>query len=238
MKEWVFVLAENNKEALGHVRTLAALQAARNGDTIWLRGIDANAKVDSKIKQLPLKATYLLGNDNLLFPQGTIIPQQVMPELIWVEIAKFITVEVATSAMPGKTDEKVSIKLLPSQNVQPGEAILTPVFYLKQYAETAPQARLNAIKFAVNENNEALIIGSPLPPLPGNEYWRDNGLLLPCGFEFEIPVTAALFAQNINPLGAYEILFDTQGQWQKIANENFVQGTRSAIRLTQLPQTV
>jgi hypothetical protein len=238
MKEWIFVLAEKDKETLGSVRTLPALQAARNGATIWLRGIDVNTMVDIKIKQLPLVATYLLDHENRLFLQDTVTPQQLLPELNWIEISKFITVEAATSAMPGKTDERISIQLVPTQNAQQGEALITSITHLKQYAETAPLARLNAIKLAVDENGNTIITGTPLPPLPGREYWRNNGLLLPCGFDFELTITATLFAQSINAAGIYEIVFDTQGQWQKIIKENFVHGTRSAIRQTQLPQLV
>lgn len=238
MKEWIFVLDEKDKEALGSVRTLPALQAARNGATIWLRGFDVNTKVDIKIKQLPLVATYLLDHENRLFLQDTVTPKQLLPELNWIEISKFITVEAATSAMPGKTDEKISIQLVSTQNAQQGEAIITSITNLKQYAETAPQSRLSALKFAVNESGDTLITGTPLPPIPGREYWRNNGLLVPCGFDFEIPIASSLFAQSINPLGIYEIVFAPDGQWQKITKENFIQGTRSAIRLTQLPQLV
>ena len=238
MKEWIFVLAEKDKDALGSARTLPNLQAARNGSTIWLRSVDVNVPVDIKIKQLPLAATYLLDEENHLFLQDTITPQQLLPQLNWLEISKFITVEVATSAMPGKTDEKTSVNLIPTQNVQPGEAILTSLIHIKQYAETVPQIRLEALKFAVDNKGNTLVTGTPLPSIPGKEYWRNNSLLLPCGYDFEIPVTATLFAQTMNPIGIYEILFDTEGNWQRIAKENFVLASRSAIRLTQLPQTV
>ena len=52
MKEQIIILQKKDKAALGAVRCIAGLQAAVQGDQIWVRGIDDLTK-DLRIQQLP-----------------------------------------------------------------------------------------------------------------------------------------------------------------------------------------
>ena len=78
-----------------------------------------------------------------------------------------------------------------------------------------------------------LIIGKPLPALPGKEYVLQDTLLLPCGYAFDPPVISALVVARLNPGKDALLLFDTDGSWEKIPAACFVATTRSAIRITK-----
>ena len=129
--------------------------------------------------------------------------------------------------------ELIKIKLVRSGNQRQGEALLTSLQHWKAYAESASAIRLQVLQFAVSDHDEVLITGSPLPSLPGKEFWIENDILLPCGFEFEIASVAGFIREKINTGGDNYIVFDQGGQWQKISKTFFVPAKRSAIRLTK-----
>jgi hypothetical protein len=182
---------------------------------------------------LPGLHTYLLDADNNLFPPGGLTPVGKLKTLNWVALSSFVTVELPVSALPGRIHQQHAIRLVPSGRSQAGNALLTELDTWKAYAENAPLVRLQQTRFAVSEKNKVLIIGSPLPALPGREYVLQDTLLLPCGYEFDPPVISNLVITRLDPLKESLLLFDTNGAWEKIPKTAFVQATRSAIRLTK-----
>lgn len=233
MKEWVFQLSKDDYESLGPVRCMQGLQAALEENKIWLRGITASVAPDVNLLKLPLKKTFLLDEQDNLFLTGAVTPIDKLHSLKWQPIALFLKVEAPVSSLPGKSNDKINIQLKLSYEEQPGVALLTSLSIWKAYAEKAAEIRLKAIRFAVSENEEVLILGSPLPALPGKEYWSNENLLLPCGYDFEIAVIGKLISQKLQTGNDDIILFDATGNWQRIPASHFVPGTRSAVRLTQ-----
>jgi hypothetical protein len=233
MKELILVLSQTDKAALGSVRCLPGLQAASADGFIWVRGIPALEKIDLRIRQLPGLHTYLLDADDNLFPPGGLTPVGKLKSLNWVALSLFITVELPVSALPGKLDQQHAIRLIPFGRSQTGNALLTDLGTWKAYAEHASLVRLQQTRFAVSEKNKVLIIGSPLPALPGREYVLQGTLLLPCGYDFDPPVISNLVITRLDPLKEALLLFDTNGAWEKIPKTAFVHSTRSAIRLTK-----
>ena len=104
----------------------------------------------------------------------------------------------------------------------------------KQYAKTASETRLFATRFAVSEKNKVLIIGDPLPSLPGIEYWQTGNVLLPAGYDFELSIMEEFVNKKLNENKSAVILFDKDGSWQRIDKTFFVVSKRSAIRLTAM----
>lgn len=233
MKELIIVLSQADKAALGSVRCLPGLQAAEDEGFIWVRGINTLDNIDLRIRQLPGLHTYTLDADNNLFPPGGLTPVAKLKPLKWVPVAEYITVKLPVSALPGKVSLQHIIKLMPSGRSQEGNVLLTDLATWKTYAETAPLVRLQQTRFAVSENNKVLVMGTPLPALPGREYMLQDTLLLPCGFEFDPPVISELVIARLDPSKESLLLFDTDGTWEKVPKNAFMPSTRSAIRLTE-----
>src|ERR1044072_2384950 len=233
MKELIIILSQADKAALGGVRCLPGLQAAEDEGFIWVRGINALDNIDLRIRQLPGLHTYTLDADNNLFPPGGLTPVAKLKPLKWVPVAEYITVTLPVSALPGKVSRQHVIKLIPSGRSQEGNILLTDLATWKSYAETAPLVRLQQTRFAVSENNKVLIMGTPLPALPGKEYVLQDTLLLPCGFEFDPPAISELVIACLDPSKESLLLFDTDGSWEMIPKTAFVSSTRSAIRSTK-----
>lgn len=233
MKELIIVLSQADKAALGSVRCLPGLQAAEEEGFIWVRGVNALEAIDLRIRQLPGLHTYTLDADNNLFPPGGVTPVAKLQPLKWIPISEYITVKLPVSALPGKVHLQHTIRLAPSARSQEGNALLTDLVTWKAYAETAPLVRLQQTRFAVSEKNKVLIIGNPLPALPGREYVLQDTLLLPCGFEFDPPAISELVVERLDPSKQLLLLFDTDGSWEELPIKAFIPATRSAIRLTR-----
>lgn len=234
MKEQVLVLEARYIEALGAVRGIAGLQAALDGGEVWLKGITPAAKPDVLLASLPFVHSYLLDEEDRLFPAGGLTPVGKLKQLAWQPIKTFIPVTMPVSAMPGAVTDKIQLRLSRSAQVQEPFAMLVKLDDWKNYAETAPLTRLGRLQFAVSSSGDTLVTGSPLPLLKGRSYWQNGQMLLPLGFDFDPPVIATLVAPALNADNHHYILFDIDGGYENIPVTDFVQATRSAVRLTRI----
>ncbi len=233
MKEHVMVLQQSDWDALGAVCCVPGLQVATQAEEIWIRGIAAARMDDLLLRALPARHTYQLDERGYLFPMHGLTPVRKLPDLKWIPLAERIQPELPISAMPGKVHTKLAIRLVPSSQVEAGVALLTTLATWKAYANQAPQIRLESLRFAVSEWNQVLIMGTPLPAIPGREYWMRNTLLLPSGFDLELPLLAGLLANKVNPQADAVLVLDENGTWEKIAFDSLIPATRSAVRLTK-----
>lgn len=232
MSYWIFKLAKKDRPALAKLRCSPGLEAAEDGDWIWLKAVAQGKEPPVEILQLPLVQTYKLDDQNRLFLKEALTPIRQGPSVDWRPLTVLIPLEIPASAMPGKVGEGYQIQLVPSEEGHVGDALLTDWNTWKNYADGAPLVRLDQLQFAVAENKKVLVLGQPLPPIPGREYWVQHHNLLPCGFNFKIPLVAKLLMQRLNEYQDAFLLFDVSGSCQKIEVENIVQASRSAVRLT------
>jgi len=230
--ERVFVLAVSDRETLGGVRALPGLQAAEAAGELWLRGLPATGELPLAVRTLPATAAYALDAPGRLFPLGSLTPTAQLPTLAWQPIQAFMPLELPTAAIPAKEAPRYRVRLVPSARAEAGAALLTTLTAWHAYADTAPEIRLTGLRFAVAADQRVLLLGTPLPPLLGQEHWLRQGLLLPAGFDFEAPLLAPLLAKQLNPAAAGILLFAADGSWERILTENIVPVTRSAVRLT------
>ena len=234
MQELIFTLNKKDKSSLGNIRCIPELKVAEDDNTFWIRGVYDDVATDKDIRQLPLQHSYYLDEGNLLFVLGGLTPVGVLPELQWLPVADFIPIKMPVAALPGQLQQPAITRLVSSVDHKTGNALLTTLKQWKAYAETAPGIRLAQLKFAVSQNNQVLIMGTPIPPIPGKEYWTRNNILLPCGCDLEIPMAATFINEQLNPVQDGFLIFDMDGNCEKIDLAFLVDAKRSAVRLTQL----
>jgi len=232
MPEFLLKLDIKDKESLGAIRCMNGLHAAEKDNFIWIKGINALIEMEKELMRLPAIVTFITDEQDNLFIPGKLTPVARLEELQWEPLTEFLDVEAPVAALPGKLTAKLKIKLIPSSTQRNGTALITTLDHWKQYAETAPATRLFATKFAVSENNEVLILGDLLPPLPGMEYWRTDDLLIPSGYDVELSIMREFINTKVNESNEHLTLFRTDGSWQKIDKTFLVASKRSAIRLT------
>lgn len=232
MKERIWVMAFQAREALGAFRGYADLRVRVLDDEIWLKGCSSREETEALLSRLPIKQSYELDEQGYIFPLQGLTPTGKLPEGEWLPVSQIIRPEFPVSALPGKVTEPYQVRIVPSDQVQSGSALLCDGSVWKNYADSAPEVRLSCLRFAVSESKRVLVTGSPLPAIPGQEYWQRDCILLPCGYDFEIPFISALLARQLNPQTDSFLLFDTAGNWDRIEYTYLVPATRSGVRLT------
>jgi hypothetical protein len=232
--ERILVLAAAQRATLGTVRDQPGLRAAPDtgAGQLWLRGLPATGPLPLALRHLPALASYAADAEGRLFPAGRPTPTGRLPLLAWQPLAAFIPLEIPTAALPGQRPAPVAVRLVPSTESRPGAALLTTLAILESYVEAAPAVRLAGLRFAVSAQRQALLVGAPLPPIPGQEYWLSTGLLLPAGFDFEVPLVAKLLAGSLPNAAADVLLFFPDGQYEVIPAAQLHPVSRSAVRLT------
>ncbi|NML20090.1 hypothetical protein HHL16_04350 [Pseudoflavitalea sp. G-6-1-2] len=236
MKEIILQIAGKDKTVLALVRCIDKLMAAEDDHSIWIRGITDSDYQDTALQQLPVLHSFYADAQGYLFRKGQITPIGKVPELNWIRLNKFLAVELPVSLLPGTLDTVTTIKLIPSPRIRESVALLTSLEVWKQYGETASQIRLNNLVFAVSDQQQVLIMGSPLPSLPGKEFWAIDSLLIPNGYEPEIMMAVGFLTAMHNSSNNSYLLADENQRWQSISKSSFVPARRSAIRLSSITQ--
>jgi hypothetical protein len=231
MKEMIIVLSIADMSALGSIRTWPGLRVAIAGDEIWVRDIHPDT-TPLQLHKLPAKRTFLADMQERLFLPGKHTPHDTLKKMSWEPIASFIKVELPVSAMPATPGSRYTLRLSPATLPAEPFAVRTTLVHWKAYADTAPLIRLQRLSFAMCETGEVLIIGSPLPPIPGSVFTLQGNVLLPAGYDFDPPAIGQFISSVTGTESDTLVLFHTDGQWEKIAGTCFVRASRSAIRLT------
>ena len=108
---------------------------------------------------------------------------------------------------------------------------------LSQYAETAPQWRIERWSFAAATDGRVLVRGSPLPPLPGIHWVEMDGICVPAGHAWSPEVEPAVVRQLLKLEYGDLALLREDGTWDRVAADDWVRASRSALRRTQEPRS-
>ncbi len=231
MSTTIIVLAEQHINELGRVRTIAGWQAAPYQQEIWLKGPTPIGESNMLIKSLPVLKSFTLDEQDRLFPTGKPTPTGKLPSLKWKPLASFVPITMPISAMPGTLNVQSSIQLTRSQHAKPAYALRITLHAWQLYVNTAPTIRLQQLKFAVSAADEVLVIGKPLPSIPGNNFWENGNLLLPAGYDFQPTFLGALLNQQFSDEKDAFILFESDGSRTVIPLTFFKPAVRSTVRL-------
>ena len=234
MENWVLTFKKSDLPHLAAVRCWPGMSAAETETEVWLRCPMQHADLDQALRALPAMYSYRQDAQGLLFPMGGSTPVSKLPELDWLPMKQFILVELPGAALPAQLTQDYALQLLPSSEYHSGAALKVKLADWQAYAETAPEIRLAALHFALSATGDVLVMGEPLPPLPGVEYWLRGSILLTAAYDLEWPLLADLFNQRENSKGSYFMLFEKDGSWQKIEKRCFVPASRAGIRQSKV----
>jgi hypothetical protein len=232
MKEHLFIFSATDVWHLGKVRCHPDLLATQSGGQVWLRGVPFGKKLDIALRQLPVKESYVLDGEGRLFPRGGQTPVGRIPDLDWVKIADFLSIEIPASAFPAEVNQQCQMAIIPSDIPRKGEALLVDWAAWAAYAEAAPSIRLSKLRFAASSQGKALILGDPLPPIPGEEYWLEQRVLMPSGFDFSLPIARYLLPARLDPSGDSLLLFYKNSEYDLVHYSYIQSAKRISIRLT------
>lgn len=225
---------KKNQRFLGQIRYLDQCWVAEDNQRLWLKLAFQTGDLPLAVQQIPVEGRYLLDDQDRLFPFEGVTPVKELPTLFWHPIASYLSVEVPIAALPGIVAEQLSIELIRSEKVETGHFLLLSWEMWQDYALQTTQIRLAPLTFAVSNQKEVLVSGSPLPALPGQLYWQDHQVLLPAGRTFKLSLMAELLSDTYAKEKDKFLLFRSDHLCEIIAAKDFQKVSRSAVRRTQI----
>lgn len=217
---------------LGPLRTFGGLDIHEQEGQIWLRVTATSDEIQSALKRLPAATAYRVLDDGQLCRMGSLVPEGFLPDGPWERLPLWMQVELPQSSLPGQIPDRVPLKLVRAAQPRDANLLLTSMEQWLTYGSAAPQVRLDHWHFAVSSDREVLIRGVPLPPIPGKHLALANGIAVPCGWHWSPAVDGDVLARTFALAKGDMILWRDEGRIERIAENQFVRATRSAIRLS------
>jgi hypothetical protein len=230
---YFLLLNEVHKADLGTIRVWSNLKVAFDEKHIWVKDFTPDQIHSIEVKSIPYK-TIFYSKEAKLYLQNSLLPDRNIPaSLLWTAIDRALPVSLPDfNHNYFGVQEQIKIKIIPSEKEADACALLTTLDVLKSYIETAPAVRLQHIQWTILNKKNVLLIGKPLIPVTGDAYWNLHGMLMPVGYNFDLPVLAKKTADRINPDNEYIVLWSSDDQYQLIDTEALQSLSLSSFRAT------
>jgi hypothetical protein len=210
------------------LRLHPGIEAVAVGDGLWLRGDGGGSALAGELRRLGLRA--LARRDGRAWHPQAPLPVAILPQEGWRALRAATLPALPDAALPPAPTAPVAMRLVPGEPADPAAAeaaaMLLPLAELAAWAGDAPEHRLERLRFACSDAGEAVVVGTPLPPLPGRRCWRHGQALLPCGLVLAPPCPAAGVAE-VFALGADELALVLEDRWHRLT---LVAARRAALR--------
>ena len=233
IKEFWAELPKVDEDFLGSIRDWKNIHIASDDEVIWLKGFTDEQAVSPEIQQLPNVLMYELRN-GLLFRLNALVPTKKMrTALLWTVIDKALKLNfpISNNNFFG-IDEKVQVRLKPSEEEQPAIALLSSISEIKDRIIEIPKFKLEKLDWIVI-NDQALFMGNPLLSFRGKTYWSKDNHLLPTGFDFEFKNMSLLLQRKYNATQEQWLLWKEDGSVLHLNKDDFRKLSVSSFRLTE-----
>ncbi|WP_254514001.1 hypothetical protein [Anatilimnocola floriformis] len=229
---WAASLPLTAVAGLASLRFLSGAEALVVGEQVWLRGEALNDADELRLRQTPGLERFDIRERDELFSTGSLLPCGRLPTGAWRKLRDFIQPEQPPLRIVSGTWPQLTLSLVRDTVQRETTALLTSLRDWEQYALSAAQVRLNPLKFAMNGDNQVLIVGSPLPPLTGQRFWEEKGIFTAAGWHWSPAVEVAII-RRVLQLGDHDLaLWYADGRWELIRQDDFVAARRAAVRAT------
>jgi len=233
VKEFWAELPRMNEDFLGSIRDWKNIQMSVEEEVIWLKGFTDEQAASSQIRQFPDFLLYEL-REGLLFRRDALVPsKKVRTALFWspIDRALRLTFPPSNQNFFG-IDEKIQVRLQPSDEEQPAYALLSSIEEIKETVIALPKFKAEKMSWIVI-NDKALFLGTPLLSFPGKTYWTKDGHLLPSGFDFEFRNLSVLLQRKYNADHEHWLLWNENGSVLALSKKDFRKLSVSSFRLTE-----
>ena len=240
---WVARLSAADRRALDTLRLAAGVEAAVVGESLWVRGPVPEGAAGGWPHRLPAAERFDLLADGVLRAPGARVPCARLPAAAaWSLLPAWLPVELPPPLPPAAVPDKPALRLVRGGTEEAPAALLLALDAWVEWAERAPAVRLGSLRFAArtavgpdgSAPAQALVLGQPLPPLPGVQLVAKAGVLVPAGWQWQPAVDAAV-ARRLLGLRADELALwpEERAPVAIIPAEAVVPASRSAARLTR-----
>jgi hypothetical protein len=221
-----------HQEYLAGIRHWSNLKMAVDGDRIWIKDFTDQQLHAAELKSIPYAGLFRV-EDHLLFPEGSRLPIQKMPLLLWSPIEKALPISLPDlNHNYFGISERLLVKVIPSEQEHEPSALIVPIRILGGYLVQASAVRLQNLHWCILNKKDALILGQPLLPLSGTSFWQHKSFLMPTGFDLEFPGLTDTIEHKINRDKDQRIIWLEHEAYTAIAISEMKPLTLSSFRLT------
>ena len=217
---WVSV-PERYKAALYSLRKWPQLKMATDKGLIWLKGLLQSDMESPDLLRIPMLERYCLKNTRL-YPLGKQLPKMVAPTLLWSDLQRGLRVELpAENFNYFGVDQTHRLELVASTTPKPVTASIINLKLLETYLYDAPQVRVAGLRWLLLGTTEALVVGTPLLPVPGRDYYQMGCFLIPAGFAFRYANLVSTYERGLSDARSYLYLVNEDGGFSKVRRADF-----------------
>ena len=229
---WALSLPLEAAERVAALRQWPGVECCTIAPLIWLRGGAIDEPQQRVCRSLPGARRFTVLEDGQLLPVGAAVPRGWLPKGPWQRLDQWLKLELPPTIDAGRLPAPTALRLVRSSQQREPNWLLTSLDAWVQYAATAPKVRLARWSFAADRHARVLVRGAPLAPLAGGRLVEADGIVVPAGWTLA-PLAEAAVIRRVLGLAAGEFaVWSQDGSWRRIAADDFVQATRSAVRLT------
>jgi hypothetical protein len=233
---WAAKFDPKNADQISALRSLDQAQVCSYGADIWVSGSAGNKlnEVERLLRSLPCERFDVVSETQLVRP-GNRVPVAELPtgrDATWTPIENWIELSLPASKIAQGSVQRVPLKLVRSNTIREANLVVSTIEALQQFAETAPQFRLEPLSFVVNMQREAIVRGLPLPSIPGRPYVESEGIASPVGMEWSPHLSAKTVRDAYEVASATLLILHSDNSWETIEDATWTPAKRSAIRLS------
>lgn len=225
---FIVLLKKSDLGALASHRHRDGWEIALSSDDACFLKVQPGSRNEELLAHLPCLKRWTLDEKERLIPLGKSLPEIILPHLDWFPLATLLPLTSTKVRQNEPFFGHLGLALIPATQPQPPAALRLPFQKFAAWADTAPAPRLAPLTFALSDSGDALVIGQPLPPLPGQTFYRDGQILIPCGRA----LPDFILAKNLATQRSQLLLIELDNTVHHIESELCLPATRGTIRTT------
>lgn len=229
MFTWAAEIPLAQHHHLASFRLLGGLQAAATSSSWWVRGPRSDAAIEG-IRQVPHAQLFHLEAGDTLRPWGRLLRKGRLPDADFQPLRRLIDLRLPVAGWPTARVTKQHLQLERSAVPQPVSLLLTSMRLWHDCLLSAAVIRQRNWTFATCRDGRALIRGTPLPSLPGQQFYVIDGVAIPAGWRCSPPVEGPVLSALVDVPPGGLVLLTSAVVVETVAGDAFVRATPSALR--------
>ncbi len=228
-EEFAVRMQRTDAPTLGRLRGQSGIHVCEMENHLWLHVQQITDELQTSLRTLPGRR-YTVLPDRQLVPIDARLPRGYLPDGPWASLPQWMELQLSTPAMSGVLSKKCPLSFVRATQEDESNVIRANIDHWHDYAASAPRVRLDRLSFAMNEGQNVVVRGTPLPPIPGVRYVERAGVAVQAGWTWRPAVQPEVLREFLALANDDLALLHASGSWDRISGDDFVRATRSAVR--------
>lgn len=228
---YFLLLEEHHQLFLGGIRHWNNLKVGFDEQGIWIKDFDYAQIQSTEVKIIPYKKVFYEKNGRL-FPLNSLLPEGIVPALIWTPIDRAIPVTLPSlNHNYFGVSESLTIQLVASENEKESVAMIVDLDILGDYLEHVSEVRLKNLFWCILDDYTACILGTPLLSVQGEVFWQSDVFLIPSGFDLELYTLKGELKQLLEVADSDRVVWMRSGKFLKLSHTDLQPLSRASFRM-------